>query len=372
MIDQSYMSLALQLAEQGRYTTHPNPRVGCVIVNHNQIVGTGWHERAGGPHAEVNALHAAGERAAGATAYVTLEPCSHHGRTPPCADALITAGIRRVVVAMQDPNPCVAGNGLQRLSQAGIDVRLLDGPLSAQAEQLNRGFVKRMRHGVPWVQVKLAMSLDGRTAMADGSSQWITGADARADVQRLRAQASAIISGADTLLQDNARLTVRANELALPEPEKTLAAQSQPMRIVIDSKLRVPAHHVFFQAPNAWIASPLQPSFSANWLATPSLQSRVCLESLLREVAEKHQINEVLVEAGPQLAGAFLNAQQVDSIIVYMAAKLMGSQARPLFTLPLESMQQAIELSIQDVRAIGADWRIECAPIYSRQADLPV
>lgn len=363
MNDHAYMARALQLAAQGLYSTHPNPRVGCVIVKDGTIVGEGWHQLAGTAHAEVHALRAAGTQAQGATAYVSLEPCSHQGRTPPCAEALIQAGIARVVVAMQDPNPQVAGQGLQRLTQAGTGVQVLTGALSQQAEQLNRGFVKRMRSGLPWVQVKLAMSLDGRTAMASGESQWITGAQARADVQRLRAQASAIISGANTVLTDNARLTVRANELDLPELEKHWALQRPPMRVLIDGRLRVPHEHVFFQSAEAWLASYQQPKQLANgihWLNIPEKQGRVDLTLLLQTLAQQHAVNEVLVEAGPQLAGAFLQAGLVDEVVVYMAAKLLGSQANPLFTLPFSTMAQAIELNIQDIRAIGADWRITC------------
>ncbi len=213
ILDAHYMARALELARKGVYTTHPNPRVGCVIVRDGQIVGEGWHERTGEPHAEVHALRAAGDKARGATAYVTLEPCSHYGHTPPCADALVSAGLARVVAAMQDPNPEVAGRGMQRLAQAGIEVR--SGVLEGEARALNKGFLKRMEHGLPFVRVKLAMSLDGRTAMASGESQWITGPAARSAVQRLRAQASVVLTGADTVLADGARLTVRADELGL-------------------------------------------------------------------------------------------------------------------------------------------------------------
>lgn len=372
MIDQAYMSRALQLAELGRYSTHPNPRVGCVIVKNGQIVGEGWHQSAGTPHAEVHALNAAGTLAHGATAYVSLEPCSHHGRTPPCADALIQAGIARVVVAMRDPNPQVAGQGLKRLAAAGIQVEVLQGPLSEQAQQLNPGFIKRMRHALPWVRIKLAMSLDGRTAMANGSSQWITGPEARSDVQRLRACSSVIVSGADTLLHDNARLNVRAGELALDAEELYRATLRHPMRVVIDSRLRVPGTHVFFQSANAWIASPSRPLVlpeTAGWLQTAAHQGRVCLKSLLQLLAREHAANEVLIEAGPRLAGAFLQAGLADEIIVYMAPKLMGSLARPLFALPLHGMQESIALDIRDIRRIGNDWRIHCRPCQQTATD---
>ena len=213
MSDQLFMARALELARQGLYSTHPNPRVGCVIVRDGQIIGEGWHVRAGEPHAEVHALRQAGERARGATAYVTLEPCSHFGRTPPCAEALVKAGVARVVAAMQDPNPQVAGRGLERLRSVGIEVS--SGVLEAEARELNVGFIKRMETGFPYVRVKLAMSLDGRTAMASGESQWITGPAARAAVQRLRARSSVVITGADTVLMDAARLTVRGDELGV-------------------------------------------------------------------------------------------------------------------------------------------------------------
>ncbi|OHC13182.1 MAG: riboflavin biosynthesis protein RibD, partial [Pseudomonadales bacterium GWC1_66_9] len=217
------MARGLELARRGLYSTHPNPRVGCVIVAGGAVVGEGWHVRAGEPHAEVHALRQAGERARGATAYVTLEPCSHHGRTPPCAEALVAAGVGRVVAAMQDPNPQVSGRGLERLRQAGIEVEV--GVLEAEARALNAGFVKRMERGLPLLRVKLAMSLDGRTAMASGESQWITGAPARAAVQRLRARSSVVLTGADTVLADHARLTVRGAELGLTPEQAALALQ---------------------------------------------------------------------------------------------------------------------------------------------------
>ena len=243
--DRQWMSRALTLAARGLYTTEPNPRVGCVLVKGEQVVGEGWHVQAGEGHAEVNALAQAGEQARGATAYVTLEPCSHTGKTPPCADALIKAGVSRVVAAMQDPNPLVAGQGLQRLTDAGIRVEC--GLLEAQARELNPGFIKRMQQGLPWVRVKLAMSLDGRTAMASGESKWITGPAARADVQRLRARSGAVISGADSVLLDDSALTVRASELGLPADEASAAVQRQPLRVLIDSLRRVPLDQRFFR-----------------------------------------------------------------------------------------------------------------------------
>lgn len=253
VLDAHYMARALELAAKGRFSTHPNPRVGCVIVRDGQVVGEGWHVRAGEPHAEVHALRAAGANARGATAYVTLEPCSHHGRTPPCADALVDAGVARVVAAMQDPNPEVAGRGLQRLAQAGIATH--SGVMEQEARALNRGFLKRMEHGLPFVRVKLAMSLDGRTAMASGESQWITGPAARSAVQRLRAEASVVLTGADTVLADNARLTVRAEELGLDAEQTALAMSRPPLRVLIDGRLRVPLDAPFFKAGPALVAT---------------------------------------------------------------------------------------------------------------------
>lgn len=361
--DQLWISRALQLAEQGVYSTRPNPRVGCVLVRDGLVVGEGWHQQAGTPHAEVHALRQAGEKARHATAYVSLEPCSHHGRTPPCAQALIDAGVSRVIVAMQDPNPQVAGRGLEMLRSAGIEVELASEAVQQQAEELNRGFVKRMREGLPWVTAKLAMSLDGRTAMASGESQWITGAAARADVQRLRARSSVVISGADTVLLDNARLTVRADLLDLPGSQKQLALQHQPMRVVVDGRLRVPFDSLFYGEANAWLASYRTPAAlpqGVGLLALPEQQGQVDLRALLSCLVQQHEANEVLVEAGPKLAGAFLRAGLLDELIVYMAPKLLGSDARPLLDLPLVRMAEAVDLQIRDIRAVGNDWRITC------------
>ncbi|BCQ65155.1 riboflavin biosynthesis protein RibD [Pseudomonas sp. Boi14] len=309
VLDAHYMARALELARKGRYSTHPNPRVGCVIVRDGQVVGEGWHVRAGEPHAEVHALRAAGELARGATAYVTLEPCSHHGRTPPCADALVNAGVARVVAAMQDPNPEVAGRGLQRLAQAGIDT--LDGVLEGEARAINKGFLKRMEHGLPYVRVKLAMSLDGRTAMASGESQWITGPAARSAVQRLRAESSVVLTGADTVLADDARLTVRAAELGLDAEQTALAMSRPPLRVLIDGRLRVPLDAPFFKAGPALVATCAaveeQYANGPECLIVPGPDGQVDLRRLLLELAARG-VNEVLVEAGPRLAGAF--AQQ--------------------------------------------------------------
>ena len=352
------MARALQLAERGLYSTDPNPRVGCVLVRDGVVVGEGWHERAGGPHAEINALQQAGAQAAGATAYVTLEPCSHHGRTPPCSTALIAAGVARVVAAMQDPNPRVAGSGLQALQQAGIDTA--SGVLGAAAEALNPGFVKRMRTGLPWVRCKLAMSLDGRTAMASGESQWITGPDARRDVHRLRARASAILTGIDTVLADDPALTVR-----LEEPAET--SVRQPLRDVLDSRLRMPAAARLLGLPGetllltgvTQLEQHARLARAGVTLATLPLQAgRLDLAAVLRHLGEL-ELNEIHVEAGATLCGALLRAGLLDELVVYMAPHLMGDAARGLFSLPgLEHMAQRLNLRVTDIRAVGDDWRI--------------
>ncbi|WP_070414282.1 bifunctional diaminohydroxyphosphoribosylaminopyrimidine deaminase/5-amino-6-(5-phosphoribosylamino)uracil reductase RibD [Pseudomonas lundensis] len=360
------MARAIELARKGLYTTHPNPRVGCVIVRDGQVVGEGWHVRAGEPHAEVHALRAAGELARGATAYVTLEPCSHHGRTPPCAEGLVTAGVARVVAAMQDPNPEVAGRGLKRLTDAGIDVRC--GVLETQARALNQGFLKRMEHGLPFVRVKLAMSLDGRTAMASGESQWITGPAARSAVQRLRAEASVVITGADTVLADGARLTVRADELGLDAEQTALVMSRPPLRVLIDGRLRVPLDAPFFKAGPALVATCVPPAgqyrTGPECLVIPGESGQVDLRQLLVALAARG-VNEVLVEAGPRLAGAFAEQGLVDEYQIFIAAKFLGSTARPLLELPLTRMSEATELKIIDMRAVGDDWRVTAIPVPS-------
>ncbi|ROL94589.1 bifunctional diaminohydroxyphosphoribosylaminopyrimidine deaminase/5-amino-6-(5-phosphoribosylamino)uracil reductase RibD [Pseudomonas protegens] len=363
VLDAHYMARALELARKGRYSTHPNPRVGCVIVRDGQVVGEGWHVRAGEPHAEVHALRAAGELARGATAYVTLEPCSHHGRTPPCADALVNAGVARVVAAMQDPNPEVAGRGLQRLAQAGIDTH--SGVLEAEALSINKGFLKRMEHGLPYVRVKLAMSLDGRTAMASGESQWITGPAARSAVQRLRAESSVVLTGADTVLADDARLTVRAAELGL-DPEQTALAMSRPpLRVLIDGRLRVPLDAPFFKAGPVLVATCAaveeQYANGPECLIVPGPDGQVDLHRLLLELAARG-VNEVLVEAGPRLAGAFAQQGLVDEYQIFVAGKFLGSSARPLLDWPLAQMSEAPLLKIIEMRAVGDDWRVTAIP----------
>ncbi|WP_122455756.1 bifunctional diaminohydroxyphosphoribosylaminopyrimidine deaminase/5-amino-6-(5-phosphoribosylamino)uracil reductase RibD [Pseudomonas viridiflava] len=366
-LDVHYMARALELARKGLYSTHPNPRVGCVIVREGQIVGEGWHALAGEPHAEVHALRQAGEQARGATAYVTLEPCSHHGRTPPCADALVNAGVTRVVASMQDPNPEVAGRGLLRLMTAGIAVQC--GVLEAEARALNKGFIKRMETGQPYVRVKLAMSLDGRTAMASGESQWITGPEARSAVQRLRAQSSVVLTGADTVLADKARLTVRPDELGLNAELTALAAARAPLRVLIDGRLRVPLDAPFFQSGSALVATCAAASARGRYhdegheiVAMADSAGHVDLRKLLTELGTRG-VNEVLVEAGPRLAGAFTRLGLVDEFQIFMAGKFLGSSARPLLDLPLAQMSEALELNIVEMRAVGNDWRVIALPV---------
>ena len=366
VLDAHYMARALELARKGLYSTHPNPRVGCVIVRDGQVIGEGWHVRAGEPHAEVHALRQAGELARDATVYVTLEPCSHFGRTPPCAEALVQAGVARVVVAMRDPNPQVAGRGLLRLLDAGIAVH--SGVLESEARLLNQGFLKRMEHGLPYVRVKLAMSLDGRTAMASGESQWITGPAARSAVQRLRARSSVVITGADTVLTDQARLTVRPDELGLGAELTALAEQRPPLRLLIDGRLRVPLDAPFFRAGPALVATCAAATARERYqddghelLAVSGSNGHVDLRKLLVELAGRG-INEVLVEAGPRLAGAFARQGLVDEYQIFVAGQFLGSSARPLLDWPLNQMSEAPRLKIVEMRAVGADWRVIAVP----------
>ena len=362
MTDARYMARALELARRGRFTTTPNPNVGCVIVRDGTIVGEGWHQRAGEPHAEVHALRMAGEQARGATAYVTLEPCSHHGRTPPCCDALIAAGVSRVVAAMQDPNPQVAGRGLWRLQQAGIEVS--HGLMMAEAEALNRGFLKRMRTGFPWIQLKLGASLDGRTAMASGESKWITSAAARRDVQQFRAQSSAILTSSATVLADDPSLTVRADELS-DSVRQQLDTQTlrQPVRVVVDSQQRVtPQHRLIHQPGESWLMRTAPDD--AAWpegvtqIAVPPRGEQLDLVAMMMLLGQR-QINSVWVEAGAGLAGALIQAGLVDELIVYIAPVLLGDAGRGLCTLPgLEALSAAPRLDFRDVRKVGDDLRL--------------
>lgn len=361
--DRECMARALQLARNGWYSAHPNPRVGCVIARDGAIVAEGFHRRAGEAHAEINALRAAGDLARGGTAFVTLEPCNHQGRTGPCSRALIEAGIAEVVYAMADPHRAASG-GIAALVDAGVRVR---GPLLEQeARVLNPGFIKRCETGLPRVTVKLAMSLDGRTAMASGESQWITSPHARRDVQRLRAESGAVITGIGTVLRDDPSLNVRANELGLADSAEI--ASRQPLRVVVDSALRIPDDARLLGLPGDILVATGGFATVRDFSAFPAVTVLPCgdgsqadLRQLLVALGERH-CNDVLVEAGATLSGALVAAGLVDRLIVYMAPKLMGSNARPLLTLPLEAMGESINLNITDLRAIGPDWRITAIP----------
>jgi len=361
--DINFMARAIRLAKRGQYTTHPNPRVGCVIVKDGKIIGEGYHQKAGQPHAEINALRGvANGDTKGATAYVTLEPCSHTGKTPPCANALIESEISHVVIAMQDPNPQVAGQGIQRLRDAGIIVDV--GILEDQARGLNLGFIKRMEQGLPWIRIKLAMSLDGRTAMASGESQWITGSAARQDVQRLRAKADAILTGSGTLTGDDPSLNVRitSEELGL---ENGLEYQ-QPTRVVLDSNLKISEQAKMLKlAGDTLVYTCANSQEKAQKLENAGAKiitlqgKKLALKEVLQDLA-KQQINEVHVEAGATLCGALLKEKLVDEIIIYMAPSIMGADARGLFNIPeLNTMKDKIDLKIQDIRAVGDDWRLQ-------------
>lgn len=359
--DHAFMALALQLAEKGRNTAHPNPRVGCVLVKSGEIVGAGWHKKTGEAHAEVNALREAGAAASGSTAYVTLEPCSHQGRTPPCAHTLIDAGVKRVVVAMQDPNPKVAGSGNDLLRDAGIDVRV--GLLQGEAEVLNAGFLSRVRRGRPLVRLKIAASLDGRTAMANGESQWITGDAARKDVHRLRASSGAIMSGINTVIADDPSLTVR--------DAKITGRVMQPLRVIVDSVLRMPPSARMLSLPGETlifcIADENRPPLEdhgAEVVMVRAQEGRPDLATVLEDLGNR-DINDVLVEAGPTLAGSFLAGRLVDELVIYQAPHMMGSETRGMVTTPMwHGLDQRLELEILDTRRIGADMRITAKPIY--------
>lgn len=352
-VDHGMMARALQLAERALWTTSPNPRVGCVLVRDGEIVGEGWHVRAGEPHAEVHALRAAGERARGATAYVTLEPCSHYGRTPPCAEGLIAAGVTRVVAAMEDPNPLVAGRGLAMLRAAGIETAC--GLLAEAAQELNIGFVSRMTRGRPWVRLKTAASLDGKTALNNGVSQWITGPDARRDGHRWRARACAILTGIGTVRDDDPRLDVR-------EVETT----RQPLRVIVDSRLETPPTARILKGGPVLLAAAVDDAERANVLKAagaeilllPNAAGKVELPALLNALAARG-INEVHVEAGWKLNGSLLREGLVDELLLYMAPCLIGHHAAGLFNLPeLSDLAGKRPLSLRDVRQVGGDIRI--------------
>ena len=367
--DHRHMARAMRLAERGLYTTDPNPRVGCVLVRDGRIVGEGWHRKTGEPHAERNALIAAGEAARGATAYVTLEPCSHHGRTPPCAQGLIEAGVARVVAAMSDPNPLVAGRGMAMLRGAGIETGV--GLLEAEAEALNPGFLARMRHARPYVRCKLAMSLDGRTAMASGESQWITAEAARRDVQYLRARSSAILTGVGTVLADDPSMNVRLSVEELHGVEGA-GDLRQPLRVVLDTRLRTPPRARLLSLPGDTLfvcgeGAPAETELElrgagADVLRLPQLGGRIDLPALLGALADRG-MNEILIEAGATLAGSALLAGLVDELVVYVAPQLLGHAARALVNLPgLERLDERIELQFGDVRRVGPDLRVALIP----------
>jgi diaminohydroxyphosphoribosylaminopyrimidine deaminase / 5-amino-6-(5-phosphoribosylamino)uracil reductase len=366
--DETAMRRALELAGRGLYSTHPNPRVGAVLVRDQEIVGEGWHERAGGPHAEPLAIRAAGERARGSTAYVTLEPCCHHGRTPPCVDALLAAGVRRVVFAIADPNPRVNGGGAKLLRQAGVEVA--SGLLAREAADLNAGFLLRMREGRPFVRLKSAASLDGRTALANGKSQWITSEEARADVQHWRARSSAVLTSADTVLADDPRLDVRID------------TPRQPLRVVLDRRRRVrrtakilapPGEVLVFTAPESKTSKTTKRGATA--LATTlgparietvrTLRSHLDVRRVFARLAEL-DINEVLVEAGPVLSGALLSAGLVDEWLLYLAPRLLGPDARPLAQFAkLTKLDASPRFELIDSQTVGPDLRLRLRPQHT-------
>jgi diaminohydroxyphosphoribosylaminopyrimidine deaminase/5-amino-6-(5-phosphoribosylamino)uracil reductase len=366
--DPAFMARAIRLARLGLCTTEPNPRVGCVIVRNGEILGEGYHRRAGELHAERNAIAAAGGRAPGATAYVTLEPCCHQGKTPPCTDALLEAGVKRVVVAMPDPNPLVGGKGVEVLRAKGLEVEV--GVMEVQARELNPGFIKRMTEGLPFVRCKLAASLDGRSAMASGESQWITSEAARRDVQFLRARSSAIVTGIGTVLADDPSMNVRLGPDELPGYAFGRRVR-QPLRVVVDSRLRTPVDARMITLPGRTLIAcvdqdPVRLSrletAGARLYVCPEGAGRVDLRSLFQYLG-RQEINEVLVEAGPTLAGAVLQAGLVDEIVLYLAPHLMGDGARGLFRLPgLDRMQDRIGLDLRDLRMVGPDLRLTAMP----------
>jgi len=371
------MALALQLAKKGQYTARPNPMVGCVIVKDDQIVGQGWHRKFGGAHAEINALQQAGDRAKGATCYVSLEPCSHVGKTGPCATALVESGVSKVIAAMQDPNPQVCGKGFERLRNAGIPTEF--GLLEAQARELNRGFISRLETNKPWVSLKLAMSLDGRTALADGSSKWITGSEARLDVQKLRARQDAIITGIGTLQADNPSMTVRADDQS--DWFERLETFKQPTRILLDRNAQASLDAKFFN-PDAqiWWATQNNEAAQKAILSGISIRSgdsdesyqsgiKTIQQQTLQQLANycaEQGMNNVLVEAGHQLAGQFIQQNLVDELIVYVAPKLMGNAGPGLFDLQVNKMSQCPELKLNSIDQFGDDLRLIYSPVSAK------
>ena len=360
------MKRALRLAAHGLFTTAANPRVGCVLVKDGEIIAEAFHQRVGEPHAEALALKQAGSAAKGCTAYVTLEPCSHTGRNPPCADALVAAGVARVVVCNDDPNPLVAGQGFDKLRQAGIKV--VRGIKTKRGMALNPGFFKRMQTGKPWVRLKSAQSMDGRTAMASGESQWITGKQARADVQYWRGRSGAIITGIETVLADDCRLNFRPE--ALSKKHQKLwqeSTENQPLRVVVDSQLRMPLDASLLQTGGpVWVVCATAEETKAAALKAlgvevfqlPDAKGQVDLGALLESLGEA-EINEVLVETGATLAGAFVQQKLVDELLIYVSPVLMGSSARPLFEFNIEEMSERLHIKVKSIRSMGQDWRIK-------------
>ncbi len=369
--DHLYMQRAIELAKKGRFTTSPNPRVGCVLVKNGEIIGEGFHQKAGEGHAEVNAIAKANKNIAnnsqGATAYVTLEPCSHFGRTPPCAQGLINAGVKHVIAAMVDPNPAVSGRGLAMLEQAGISTQV--GLLNEDAQALNPGFIKLMTTARPFVRCKLASSLDGKTAMASGESKWITSSDARENVQRLRAQSCAVISGASSVIVDNAKMSVRWQELGYVKTTYNESQLRQPVRVIIDSQNRITPDLALFTIASPIILIrtaienlPKWPHFVEQVLCSTKTngqgQEKIDLPALLKILAARG-LNDVLVESGAQLAGAFIEQDLVDELILFQAPKLIGADGKGLVALPsIEKLSATKNLKIKDVRMVGPDIRI--------------
>lgn len=367
--DHKFMQLAIDLAKQGCFTTTPNPNVGCVLVKNGEIIGKGFHFKAGQPHAEVMALRETGESAKGATAYVTLEPCAHFGRTPPCALGLINAGVSKVIAAMKDPNPQVAGKGLAMLEEAGIETAV--GLLEQEAELLNKGFLHRMRTGRPFVQLKLAMSLDGRTAMANGDSKWITGEISRADVQQERAKASAIFSTAATVLADDPLLNVRWQQLPQAiQQQYAIEDLRQPVRVIWDFQHLVqPSYKLFEINSPVWLVSNNERDLSefpdfVQQITLKTVSKLTALSGLMEELG-KRQINTLWIEAGATFAGALIEADLVDELLIYIAPKLLGDEARGLCKLPhLQRLQDATEWQLESVEVLGQDLKT----LYSRRS----
>ena len=358
-LDYKCMARALRLARMGLETTHPNPRVGCVITRDGRVVGEGWHEKTGEAHAEINALSDAGVEAKGGTAYVTLEPCSHTGFTPPCVEALIRAKVSRVIFAIGDPNPDVNGSGFQRLQKAGIEVQ--SGLMATQAEELNSGFLKRMRHGRPWVRVKLAQSMDGHIALENGSSQWISGPESRADVQNWRARSDAILTGIGTVLADDPSLNVRKSGVT-----------RQPARIIVDSHWRTPANARLFKLSGKVLIAGLDEKpvpevlkkSGADYVSFPSFGGQVDLKAVLEELARRN-FNEVQVEAGARLCGTLVQERLVDELLIYQSPIILGGAAISPFALPrLDNMDDRVHLEWMDSRRIGKDLRLRLKPVY--------